>query len=188
MRTVWTKIAAFAAIICAANTGAVDSAFDSETGLRIHHYTDPVPADVPGGVTLDTAGVVQLLEQHPETVLLDVISINDARYDALDGSWPDAPRRENIPGSLWLPNVGFGRPADDMFTYLIDNATAAVSGDLSKPVLVYCIADCWMGWNAVQHLANAGFDTVYWYPEGTDGWVAAGRPVEVSQPVPVSVE
>jgi PQQ-dependent catabolism-associated CXXCW motif protein len=186
--TSWIKTAAYAAVFCSTVSIAADDAFDPETGLRIHHYTDPVPATVPGGVTLDTAGVVDLLESTPDIVLLDVISINDVRYDELDGSWPDPPRRENIPGSLWLPNVGYGRPADDMLTYLIETTTAAVSDDLTKSVLVYCIADCWMGWNAVQHLASAGFTSVFWYPEGTDGWTAAGLSVALSEPVPVNVE
>jgi len=181
-------MAACAAVFYSTIALAADDAFDPETGLRIHHYTDPVPTTVPGGVTLDTAGVVDLLQSTPDLVLLDVLSINDVRYDELDGSWPDAPPRDNIPGSLWLPNVGYGRPAEDMRTYLLETMTEAVSGDLSKPILVYCIADCWMGWNAVQHLANADFKTVYWYPDGTDGWAAANLPLEVSEPVPVNVD
>ncbi|HEM46079.1 MAG TPA: PQQ-dependent catabolism-associated CXXCW motif protein, partial [Alphaproteobacteria bacterium] len=29
-----------------------------------------------------------------------------------------------------------------------------------------------------------GHSDVYWYPEGTDGWAAAGLPLEESTPVP----
>lgn len=182
------RAAAIAAVFCFGSLSAAEDAFDPETGLRIHHYTDPVPDTVPGGTTLDTAGVVELLNTQPHTVLIDVLSINDVRYDELDGSWPDPPVRENIPNSVWLPNVGYGRPADDMQSYFLSTVREAVDDQLDHAVLVYCIADCWMGWNAVQHLANAGFTQVYWYPEGTDGWLDAGYSVQPSEPVPVAVE
>ena len=45
-----------------------------------------------------------------------------------------------------------------------------------------------MGWNAVQHLVGAGFTEVYWYPDGTDGWVQAGHPVVPAKPSPVNVD
>ena len=41
---------------------AQESYFDPDTGLRIHHYTDPVPDYVPGGTVLDTAGVKDLID------------------------------------------------------------------------------------------------------------------------------
>ena len=110
------------------------------------------------------------------------------RYDELDGSWPDYPARENIPGSLWLPNVGYGQPADDMQTYFVSSVNAAADGQRDTPIVVYCVSSCWMGWNAVQHLSRAGFTRLYWYPDGTDGWLTAGYPVSMSEPVPVEID
>lgn len=179
--------AACAAVFLSIHVSAAGSSFDSKTGLRIHHYTDPVPESVPGGITLDTAGVAALLKKET-VILIDVLSINDVRYDELDGSWSGYPPRENIPGSLWLPNVGYGQPADDMARYLLETVTKAVDGEKNQPIVVYCVSSCWMGWNAVQHLARAGFTQVYWYPEGTDGWVEAGYSVEASEPVSVELE
>jgi PQQ-dependent catabolism-associated CXXCW motif protein len=185
------RAAAFAAVfyssVCAQSSIAADADFDPDTGLRIHHYTDPVPDSVPGAVTLSTEGAYSLVTRG-DVVLLDVISINDVRYDELDGSWPEFPERRHIEGSLWLPNVGFGRPAPDMLKYLIDTTKEATEGRLDQAIMVYCISDCWMGWNAVQHLARGGFSQVYWYPEGTDGWTAAGYSVVLAEPIPVSVE
>lgn len=179
--------AASAAVFLSVSLYASETSFDPETGLRIHHYTDPVPASVPGGVTLDTAGVAALIAREAVT-LIDVLSINDVRYDELDGTWSGYPPRENIPGSLWLPNVGYGQPAEDMHRYLLEAVTDAVGGDQRAPILVYCVSSCWMGWNAVQHLARAGFTRVYWYPEGTDGWIAAGYSVAPSEPLAVTLE
>ena len=166
---------------------AQDANFDPETGLRIHHYTDPVPQTVPGGVVLDTQGIKQLIETT-DVVLIDVLSISGVRYDELDGSWSGYEPRFNIPGSLWLPNVGFGRPSPDMLTYFLNTAAEATDGQLDHPVLIYCISDCWMGWNAVQHLAHAGYSKVYWGPLGTDGWSEAGYKLELVEPTPVDVD
>ena len=101
------KAAACAAVFISVRVFAATDFFDPASGLRIHHYTDPVPDSVPGGVTLNTAELAVLIKQE-SVILIDVLSINDVRYDELDGSWPDYPARENIPGSLWLPNVGYG--------------------------------------------------------------------------------
>ncbi len=181
------KMAAFAAVFICGQAYSTDTNFDPETGLRIHYYTDAVPDAVPGGITLDTEAVRHLISQMP-VVLLDVLSINDVRYDELDGSWPGHSTRKNIPGSIWLPNVGYGRPSNDMLNYLIDSATSATGGDADHAILVYCVSDCWMGWNAVQHLAGGGFSKVYWYPSGTDGWVEKGYSVELAHPLPVNVD
>ena len=100
-----------------------------------------------------------------EALFVDVLSITVGRYDELDGFWPeDTPVRESIPNSIWLPNVGFGRPDQDMQDYLMSNVSdRAQAGD---PIVVFCIDSCWMGWNATQHLANAGYSNVHWFPQG----------------------
>ena len=55
----------------------------------------------------------------------------------------------------------------------------------AQPVidLVFCI-DSWMGWNATQHLSNAGYSNVHWFPQGTDDWERAGYPLVVVDPIP----
>ena len=79
---------------------ASESNFDPENGLRIHHYTDPVPDTVPGGTVLDTESVKRLIDET-DVVLIDVLSISGVRYDELDGSWPDHEPRYNIPGAVY---------------------------------------------------------------------------------------
>lgn len=174
-------------IVTASAAFAQDPDFDPETSLRIHHYTDPVPRTVPGGVVLDTLGIKQLIDST-DVVLIDVLSISEVRYDELDGSWSGYEPRLNIPGSLWLPNVGYGRPSQDMLKYFLTTVAKATDGELDHPILIYCISDCWMGWNAVQHLAQAGYSKVYWGPLGTDGWVEAGYELELTEPTPVDVD
>jgi PQQ-dependent catabolism-associated CXXCW motif protein len=49
-------------------------------------------------------------------------------------------------------------------------------------VVLYCLADCWMSWNAAKRALAIGYSNVAWYREGTDGWVAAGLPLEEATP------
>ena len=42
-----------------------------------------------------------------------------------------------------------------------------------------------MSWNAARRALAYGYDQVIWYPEGTDGWRAAGLPLVPAQPVPM---
>jgi PQQ-dependent catabolism-associated CXXCW motif protein len=58
-------------------------------------------------------------------------------------------------------------------------------GRLDTKILIYCLADCWMSWNAARRALSYGYRAVYWYPDGTTGWEAAGLPLEPSIPVPM---
>ena len=97
----WFAFRAFAFLIApyiaiAQIAMAASSDFDPETGLRIHHYTDPVPGEVPGTV-LDTAGVKELVDSG-RVVLIDVLSISGVRYDELDGSGQTTSHVTTSPG------------------------------------------------------------------------------------------
>jgi hypothetical protein len=41
-----------------------------------------------------------------------------------------------------------------------------------------------MSWNAAKRAQSFGYTQFNWYPEGTDGWEAAGLPLEEKRPVP----
>ena len=48
-------------------------------------------------------------------------------------------------------------------------------GDKNRPVVFYCDANCWMSWNAAKRaLVELGYTSVYWYPEGVQGWQKVG--------------
>ena len=53
---------------------------------------------------------------------------------------------------------------------------------LRRPVVFYCLADCWMSWNATKRAARWGYTQLYWYRDGTDGWEAAALPTEEATP------
>lgn len=58
----------------------------------------------------------------------------------------------------------------------------------TNPIIVFCMADCWMSWNAVQRFRTLGYSSVFWFAEGVDGWLDQGWELEVIEPVPVSAD
>ena len=41
---------------------------------------------------------------------------------------------------------------------------------------------CWMSWNAAKRAVALGYTGVNWFPEGSDGWVAAGGDLVTAEP------
>lgn len=163
---------------------ADDSVFDPVTGFRIARYRAPVPATVPGGTRVDRDKVDELIAAG--AVLLDVMPSEGAGPDPETGVWRLLNPHRSIPGATWLPDVGRGKIKGAYETYLKRNALALTGGDIARAIIVFCQSDCWMGWNAVQRLAKLGYANIYWYPEGTDGWVEWGdRKLEAVTPVPL---
>ena len=175
------------ALLALATPGALaaepEPLFDA-AGYRIAEFLAPVPSAAPGATTLTTAQV-QALHARGEVILIDVLPA-PPRPEGLGPTdlWLPPPRR-NLPGSIWLPNVGYGRLSADLTTYLQRHLERLTGGDHQHPLIVYCRADCWMSWNVAKRLAAAGYTAVYWYPEGTTGWEAAGLPLAASRPEPM---
>ncbi len=152
-------------------------------GYRIDNYRAPTPATVAGGTALDTAAA-RLLWDDGSAVWIDVLAAPQ-RPANLPASavWLPVPRRD-IPGSLWLPDVGRGELAGKLAAYFRTNLERATKGHRAAPVVFYCLANCWMSWNAAKRAANLGYTRVYWYRDGTDGWQAANLPSATAEPVP----
>ena len=158
--------------------------FDA-AGYRIAEFLAPVPATAPGATTLTTAQV-QALNARGGVILIDVLPA-PPKPEGLGPTdlWLPPPRL-NLPGSVWLPNVGYGRLSDDLTNYLQGHLKRLTGGDPGRPIIVYCRTDCWMSWNVAKRLAAAGYTAVYWYPDGTTGWEAAGLPLAASRPEPMN--
>jgi PQQ-dependent catabolism-associated CXXCW motif protein len=57
-------------------------------------------------------------------------------------------------------------------------------GDRDKVLVIFCLRDCWMSWNAAKRALAMGYSHLIWYPDGTDGWQEEGLPLEDVQPMP----
>ena len=152
-------------------------------GYRMDDYRAPTPETVPGGVLLDTDTATNC-GQTGNAVWIDVLPAprRPANLPAV-GIWMPLPHR-NIPGSLWLPDIGRGALSPELEAYFRDHLEAAVKGLRTLPIVFYCLADCWMSWNATKRAASWGYTKLYWYRDGTDGWQAAKLPMANVEPVP----
>lgn len=152
-------------------------------GYRTEDYRAPTPGEVPGGRAIDTDGARQLFGR-PGVVWVDVLPAARRPEGLPAGTlWRPSPRL-GIPGSLWLPEAGRGAPPPEVEAWFRDTLAQATGGDLDRPVVFYCLADCWMSWNAARRAALWGYRAVHWYRDGTDGWEAAGLPTEALHPTP----
>lgn len=143
--------------------------FDLATGYRISRYQAPVPDDVPGGTRIHFDDVERFVKQGG-AILIDVMATDGAGVDPETGRWSLRRGRKNIPGSHWLADVGRGKPGAALEHYFTSNLERLTGGDRSRAIVIYCLADCWMGWNAAKRAAAYGYSAVHWYPEGSDGW------------------
>jgi PQQ-dependent catabolism-associated CXXCW motif protein len=149
---------------------------------RQSEYRAPTPVTLKGARVLTTeeaaamwragaAAFIDVLPQvpRPKNLPADVVWRDKSRFD--------------IPGSLWLPDTGYGELAPVMLDYFrrgLDKALAV----RPRPLVFYCLKDCWMSWNAAKRALALGYADVAWYPEGSDGWAAAGLPSEKRAPEP----
>ncbi len=150
-------------------------------GFRQELYLAPVPATLQGAAVIDV-DQAHSFWQSGEAVFIDVLPRAPKPDGLPEGTvWLDRPR-DSIPGAIWLPNTGYGRLAPETETYLRKGLDMATGGDLSKPLVIFCKADCWMSWNAAKRAVEWGYTDVRWFPEGTDGWDWMEFPLERLEP------
>ena len=149
-----------------------EGAVPEPTAYRMDNYRAPTPATVKGASVIDTDGL-QHLHMTTNAVLVDVLPAPRRPPEMKPGT-PWSPLREDIPGSIWLPEVGRGAitPATD--TWFRGRLRDLTGGDMDRPIVFYCLDQCWMSWNAAKRAASYGWRHVLWYRGGTDAWSRAG--------------
>ena len=152
-------------------------------GYRTDNYRAPVPATLAGVRVLSTEQA-EAIWRSGSGVFIDVLPRPPKPPNLPAGTiWRDKPRL-NIPGSIWLPDTGYGTLAATTEDYLRNGLARASGGNSAKLLVIYCLADCWMSWNAAKRALSYGYSNVAWYPEGTDGWQRADLPLVDSRPEP----
>jgi PQQ-dependent catabolism-associated CXXCW motif protein len=152
-------------------------------GYRTDNYRAPVPATLAGARVLRTEQA-EAIWRSRSGVFVDVLPRPPKPPNLPAGTvWRDKPRF-NIPGSIWLPDTGYGELAATTESYLRHGLVKATGGSKAKLLVIYCQADCWMSWNAAKRALSYGYSNVAWYPAGTDGWQWADLPVAESRPEP----
>lgn len=174
----WLAVAVFLLLPLTALAQTVEEPGD----YRMDHYRAPVPNALTGATVIGPeeahafwktgkAGFIDVMPQPPKPANLPAGTI-----------WRDRPH-DTIPGALWLPNVGYGAIADVTATYFREGLKQASQGDPAHPLVIFCLEDCWMSWNAARRAVEWGYSAIYWLPEGTDGWQLWDYPLETAKPL-----
>jgi PQQ-dependent catabolism-associated CXXCW motif protein len=152
-------------------------------GYRTEDYRATTPASLTGARVVGTPQAEQIWKAGG-AIFVDVMphAPRPANLPS-DTIWRDKPRR-NIPGSIWLADVGYGALASVTESYLRAGLARVTGGDRTRVLVVYCLRDCWMSWNAAKRILAMGYANVVWYPDGTDGWAEVGLPLKESTPEP----
>ena len=175
--------ACFAFLVVVAATGAGAAEVPEPDGYRLEDYRAPTPTTLRGARAIGTDEAETIWRDHSAS-FVDVLPRPPRPRDLPAGTlWRDKPRA-NIPGSMWLPDTGYGELAASMADYFSKGLEKATNGDRARTLVLYCLADCWMSWNAAKRALSLGYSDVAWYPEGTDGWLAAGLPLQDATPEP----
>lgn len=151
------------------------------TGYRMDEYRAPVPATLAGATVVDTQAAEKLWRDKG-AIFFDVMPQAPKPANLPAGTiWRDKPR-EDIPGSVWLANVGYGAINQETAAYFQDGLKQNGAAEKTTPILFYCMTNCWMSWNAAKRAIEWGYRAVYWYPSGSDGWAKSGLPLEDRRP------
>jgi PQQ-dependent catabolism-associated CXXCW motif protein len=150
---------------------------------RLDNYRAPVPATLKGASVIDTAKAFELW-QGKTAVFVDALPHAPKPAGLPEKAVYREQPRFDIPGGVWLPDTGYGEISGTTQRYLEKGLAKATGGDKAKPLVFYCLTNCWMSWNAAKRALTLGYVNVLWYPEGTDGWAAAKNPLEEKKPEP----
>ncbi len=148
-------------------------------GYRATHYRSPTPLSHDFAVTLTPEQLQQLLQEQPAAALIDAYN-----NPWLHGHFSMQKEHHNLPGTYWLANCGQGQLDADWQAYCQHWLQDISKGDKNAPLVMYCRADCWLGWNAARRAHEWGYTQLYWLRDGIEGWVEAGQTLERSQPLP----
>lgn len=162
--------------------------FHPVTSMRIARPRAPTPVDIPAPARVIDAPEARAMIAAG-AVAVDVFGAPNPRYDELDGAWPGAAPRLTLPGAVWLPEVGRGTLSAQMARWYAAELDRLTGGDRARPLVIFCVADCWMSWNAARRAAeDLGYRDVAWFRLGTDGWLDRGWPLAPAAPRPVDVD
>lgn len=157
-----------------------DSSLFNAEGLRSSRYRAPVPSLAPGATTLSDNTFLELKRKN-KLLLIDVLPAT-----LREGRFINTKQHKTIPGSFWLANTGKADASEAVNRYFRTQLTTLTTRFPDKTPVFFCKTDCWMSWNAAAKANALGFNRLYWYPGGIDGWQQNGGKLVMQPPVPLS--
>lgn len=152
-------------------------------GYRMDDYRTPVPKTLAGARVIGADEAEELVKAG-SAVFIDVYPRAPKPPNLPAGTvWRD-PTHMTMEGAHWLPNVGYGVLSDEFEAYFKSRLETLTGADRTRPVVFFCLKDCWMSWNAGKRALAWGYTNVIWFSEGTDAWQQAGFDLVKATPVP----
>jgi sulfur-oxidizing protein SoxY len=167
------EVPAPAAPSAAAATPAAQSPVAEPKDFWLGPVNGPVPGTLSGGTVIRAKDLATLLKER-RAVVVDVSSSQQRPEKLAPQALWMPPPHPVIPGSLWIAGAGAGAIDPHTEKLYQQRLAEATSNDLSHPVVVYCHERCWLSWNAAKRAIRYGYRHVYWFPDGIEGWRAAG--------------
>lgn len=153
--------------------------FDA-AGYRAARYRGPVHR-APEGVGRIAPVALAGLRPDVDAIFVDVLPV-EGGYREDDGRWRLAQPHNTIPGAHWFPEAGRAAPPPAILSAFERRVAQLAGGDKNRMIVTFCLADCWMGWNAARRLRALGYRNVWWLAEGTDGWMDLRLPLSPAVP------
>lgn len=170
----------FAAVVAASVAPSITWADDirEPSGYWTGPINSAVPATLTGGQVIHARELTDLLKRSA-AVVVDV-SNAPKRPEGMsaDAPWLPLPH-ESIPGSAWIPGAGMSEISAEIDACFREHLSLRTQRNPDHPVVIYCHEKCWLSWNAAKRAIHYGYRRVYWFPEGIEGWRAAGFKTEV---------
>lgn len=179
MRRFARALAVLVVLVCGAGSPFAEPLFDGR-GYRVRDFRADTAGPPPGVARIDVIALAPLVAAGAVS-LIDVLPLPPRPPTLPAGTLWLPPARQDIAGSLWLPDLGLpvlSPEREARFRAVLDAALTTHP----RPVVVYCLERCWLSWNAALRLAEWGLPDVRWFAEGTDGWTAAGLPTVHAEP------
>lgn len=150
---------------------------------RIDDYRSPVPKTLAGARVI-TGDEAEEVVRDGNAILIDVYPRAIKPPNLPKGTiWRD-PTHMTIDGAHWLPNVGYGVLSEEFESYFRTRLASLTENDRARPVVFFCLRNCWMSWNAAKRALEWGYGNVIWFPDGTDAWQEQGHDLVKATPMP----
>ena len=121
--------------------------FDPVTGYRIASYRGVIHEAPPGIHRLSDADAVRA-HAGGKALFIDLTPAPGASRDPATGAWHLAEGHDTISGAHWFPNAGRGDADAATDRWLARGIARLTHGSRRRPIVAFCLADCWMSWNA----------------------------------------
>jgi PQQ-dependent catabolism-associated CXXCW motif protein len=156
---------------------------DEPANYQLEDYRSPVPLTLRGAKVLNGDEAADLWNANGAT-FIDVYPQAPKPGNLPAGTFWRDPVHRSIEGAHWLPNVGYGALSASVADYYRTRLERLTGGNRDAPIVIFCLKDCWMSWNAAKRALELGYRNVMWFRDGTDAWQELGYPLIDVEKVP----